>query len=165
MFALFRAACYALLFVALVLVFLPARLLSWTGVTRPEGFGLPQAGGLLLTVLGALLAAWCVAAFAIRGRGTPAPFDPPRRLVTGGPYRFVRNPMYLGAGLALGGASLFYRSLVLLGYTALFFAITHVFILLYEEPALRRSFGDDYERYRKSVRRWLPGKGISREGV
>lgn len=64
--------------------------------------------------------------------------------------------MYIGAGLALGGAAIFYRSLALLGYMLLFGAITHVFVVWYEEPTLRRLFGTDYEAYRSRVHRWLP---------
>jgi len=64
--------------------------------------------------------------------------------------------MYLGAGLALGGAALFYQSLPLLGYTAGFFLVTHLFVVLYEEPALRRTFGTAYKSYCRQVRRWLP---------
>jgi protein-S-isoprenylcysteine O-methyltransferase Ste14 len=97
-----------------------------------------------------------VAAFARFGRGTPAPFDPPRRLVVRGPYRFVRNPMYIGAGLALIGVAMFYRAPQMLVYVAAFWAITHAFILLYEERVLRRLFGREYDEYRRQVRRWLP---------
>jgi len=64
--------------------------------------------------------------------------------------------MYIGAGLALGGASLFYQSLPLLGYTAAFFLVTHLFVVLYEEPTLRHTFGTDYEAYCRQVRRWWP---------
>jgi len=71
-------------------------------------------------------------------------------------YRFVRNPMYIGAGLALAGAALFYGSLPLLGYTAVFFLATHLFVLWYEEPTLRRSFGPEYDAYSRQVKRWWP---------
>jgi len=151
-----RAAVYAVLFIALVLVFVPARLLSWSGIVRPEGIGPAQAGGMAVAVIGAILALWCVLDFARAGRGTPAPFDPPRRLVTRGPYRFMRNPMYAGAGLALAGAALFYESLYLLGYAGLFFLIAHLFVVFYEEPTLRRMFKDDYAAYCRTVRRWWP---------
>jgi len=93
---------------------------------------------------------------AFVGKGTPAPFDPPRRLVVRGPYRFVRNPMYIGAALALAGAALFYGSWPLLGYMGLFLLITHLFVRLYEEPVLRRLFGTEYEEYCRVVRRWRP---------
>jgi protein-S-isoprenylcysteine O-methyltransferase Ste14 len=64
--------------------------------------------------------------------------------------------MYIGAGLALAGASLFYSSLVLLGYAAAFLLTTHLFVVLYEEPTLRRTFGTDYDAYCQQVRRWWP---------
>jgi len=157
LFTLVRAATYAVLFIALVLLFVPARLLSWSGIARPEEFGPAQAGGMALAAVGMVVALWCVLAFAGIGKGTPAPFDPPRRLVTRGPYRLMRNPMYAGAGLALAGAALFYQSLQLLGYTGLFFLVAHLFVVFYEEPTLRRHFGDDYAAYCRTVRRWWPG--------
>ena len=64
--------------------------------------------------------------------------------------------MYVGAGLALAGASLFFESLALTGYTALFFIVTHLFVRYYEEPTLRRTFGEEYEVYCSGVGRWLP---------
>lgn len=155
-FVLVRAVTYATLFVGFVLVFVPARILRAAGVRGPERVGLLEGAGALLTASAALLALWCVLAFAFRGEGTPAPFDPPRRLVVRGPYGFVRNPMYLGAGLALAGAAAFFGSSGLAGYAALFLAATHAFVLLYEEPRLRRTFGEDYESYCKRVPRWLP---------
>ena len=150
-----RTLAYATVFVTLVLVFLPARVLEWSGVRRPL-LGPLQVVGAATTVVGAGLALWCVLAFAVVGRGTPAPFDAPRRLVVRGPYRFVRNPMYIGAGLALAGASIVFASAALLGYTALFLLITHIFVVAYEEPTLRRRFGTEYETYCGRVRRWAP---------
>ncbi|MDI6808810.1 MAG: methyltransferase [Candidatus Eisenbacteria bacterium] len=67
-----------------------------------------------------------------------------------------RNPTYLGAGLALAGAALFYESLPLAGYTGLFLVAAHLFVVWYEEPALRRAFGQEYDAYRRQVRRWRP---------
>ncbi|MBI4419592.1 MAG: isoprenylcysteine carboxyl methyltransferase [Gemmatimonadetes bacterium] len=156
MFDLIRAVTYATLFIGFVLVFVPARVLSWSGITRPETMGVAQVAGVAVGAAGAALAVGCVLTVAVLGRGTPAPFDPPRRLVDRGPYRVVRNPMYIGAGLALGGAALFYQSLPLLGYTGLFLVITHLFVVGYEEPALRRLFGADYQAYCRRVRRWWP---------
>ena len=105
---------------------------------------------------GGALALWCILTFTVVGRGTPAPFDPPRALVVRGPYRYVRNPMYLGAALALCGAALFYRSIPLFAYAALFLLVTHAFVVWYEEPTLARLFGADYDAYRARVGRWLP---------
>ena len=156
MFVLVRTVTYAALFIGLVLIYLPARVLSWSGIVRPAAIGVPQVAGMVIGAAGAAVALWCIFTFAFIGRGTPAPFDPPRRLVNRGPYRFVRNPMYIGAGLALASAALFYKSLPLLGYTGLFFLTTHLFVVLYEEPTLRRTFGQEYEAYCRQVRRWWP---------
>jgi protein-S-isoprenylcysteine O-methyltransferase Ste14 len=147
---------YAALFIGFVLLFLPARVLSWSGVHRPPALGAPQVAALIVGAAGAALALWCVGTLAVVGRGTPAPFDPPRRLVVRGPYRLVRNPMYLGATVALGAAALFYQSAALLAFTALFFAATHLFVVGYEEPTLRGSFGAEYDAYCREVGRWWP---------
>jgi protein-S-isoprenylcysteine O-methyltransferase Ste14 len=156
MFVLVRAVTYSVLFIGLLLVYLPARLLSWVGFVRPAAFGVAQAAGVVVGAVGAAVAVWCVYTFAIAGRGTPAPFDPPRRLVVRGPYGFVRNPMYVGAGLALGGAALFNESWPLLAYAGLFLLATHLLVVFYEEPTLRRNFGPDYEAYSGRVGRWWP---------
>jgi protein-S-isoprenylcysteine O-methyltransferase Ste14 len=153
---LVRAVTYAALFIGFVLIYVPARLLSWSGIVRPAAIEVQQVAGMVIGAVGAAVALWCIFTFASIGRGTPAPFDPPRRLVIQGPYRFVRNPMYIGAGLALASAALFYESLPLLGYTGLFFLATHLFVVWYEEPALRRTFGQAYEAYCRQVRRWWP---------
>lgn len=156
MLVLFRAITYASLFIGLLLIYLPARLLAWSGITRPDTIQGQQVLGILIGAAGAAVALWCIFTFVSIGRGTPAPFDPPRRLVVQGPYRYVRNPMYIGAGLALSGAALYYESLPLLGYTCLFFLITHMFVVFYEEPTLQRTFGHEYEAYCNQVRRWWP---------
>src|SRR5439155_24397615 len=118
--------------------------------------GVPRVAGMSLVTIGTAIAFCCVFTFVFIGKGTPAPFDPPRKLVIRGPYRFVRNPMYIGAGMTLAGAALFYQSLSIFIYTCLFFLITHLFVGLYEEPTLRRTFGDEYEAYFRRVRRWIP---------
>ena len=156
---LIRALAYSTLFIGLVLVFLPAQVLEWSGITPPPDRGLAQIAGMIVGVLGAALAVWCILTFSLVGRGTPAPFDPPRRLVAAGPYRRVRNPMYLGAGIALAGAALYYESLALLGYLAGFLFVTNLFVLLYEEPTLRRMFGAEYEEYCRQAGRWWPRVG------
>jgi protein-S-isoprenylcysteine O-methyltransferase Ste14 len=156
MFVAFRTIVYATLFTGFLLIYLPTRVLSSTGIVRPAALGAPQVAGAIIGTAGVLLALWCISTFVWIGRGTPAPFDPPRRLVIRGPYRFVRNPMYIGAGLALGGAALFYESLPLLAYGGAFLLACHLFVLSYEEPTLKRTFGPEYETYCQRVSRWWP---------
>jgi protein-S-isoprenylcysteine O-methyltransferase Ste14 len=155
-FIVFRAITYAALFIGVVLIYVPAALLSPVGIVRPEAIRIYQIVGIILGVLGSAIALWCIITFAITGKGTPAPFDAPRKLVVRGPYRYVRNPMYIGAGFALIGAGSFYESLVLLGYAAFLFIASHLFVVWYEEPTLRRTFGPEYETYCRQVRRWWP---------
>lgn len=156
MFVLMRAIVFAALFMGLVLFLLPAQILSRAGLAPPEPMGAQQIVGIVVAIAGLVVALWCILVFAVVGRGTPAPFDPPRRLVVRGPYVAVRNPMYIGAGLVLAGASLFYESLALLAYAGAFFLVTHGFVVLYEEPTLRSSFGADYNSYCRDVGRWWP---------
>jgi protein-S-isoprenylcysteine O-methyltransferase Ste14 len=112
--------------------------------------------GWALGLAGALLAAWCVGTFVAKGRGTPAPFDPPRELAAVGPYRYVRNPMYIGGFAVILGAGLALRSPAIVGLSALFLLLTHLLVLLYEEPVLSGRFGASYLNYKSSVHRWLP---------
>ncbi len=156
MFVLIRAITYSSLFVGFLLVFLPTRVLSWADIAEPTGIGVTQVTGIIIGALGALLALWCIVTFIFTGRGTPAPFDPPRLLVDAGPYRFVRNPMYLGAAFALAGAALFYQSWALLGYCLAFTFVMHLFAVVYEEPALKSTFGEAYTSYCERVHRWWP---------
>jgi protein-S-isoprenylcysteine O-methyltransferase Ste14 len=155
-FVLIRAIVYATCFIAFVLIFVPARLLDRSGIIRRSGVGVVELAGAVIAVLGAVLALWCIFTFVFIGRGTPAPFDPPRRLVVRGPYRLLRNPMYVGAALTLAGAAVVFHSLVLLGYLALLAVIVQAMVVWYEEPTLRRLFGAEYDEYRRHVHRWLP---------
>lgn len=112
--------------------------------------------GLALMVVGVAVALACAGFFAARGFGTPAPFDPPREFVATGPYRFVRNPMYIGGVLALGGFGLFERSPSVLLLAAGVAVLVHFFVMIVEEPGLEWRFGDSYRTYTRSVNRWLP---------
>jgi protein-S-isoprenylcysteine O-methyltransferase Ste14 len=156
-FVLVRAITYATLFIGFLLVYIPGLLLG-SANARPVIIEAPQIAGMIITSLGTAIALWCLFTFAVVGRGTPAPFDPPRLLVIRGPYRFVRNPMYIGAILTLLGVALFYGSLSILIYAGVFFLATHLFVVFYEEPTLRRTFGSDYEAYCSRVKRWWPKK-------
>lgn len=99
---------------------------------------------------------WCFWIFIANGRGTPAPIDPPRELVIVGPYRFVRNPMYAAGLAALLGWILWSPSLSLILAFFLFLLATHLFVMLYEEPTLKRTFGAAYDDYCRRVPRWIP---------
>ena len=156
MFTLTRALIYSALFAGFLLWFVPAEILAMTGVRAPHRFGLVQALGSVVGIFGLGLAASCILAFTTLGSGTPAPFDPPRRLVIRGPYRLLRNPMYLGAGLWMTGLAMFYQSPWLVVYAVVFMATSHVFVRFYEEPTLGRLFGDAYREYCRRVGRWSP---------
>jgi len=112
--------------------------------------------GLAVAGAGALLAASCIAVFVSRGRGTPAPFDAPRVFVASGPYRYVRNPMYVGALAVLLGSGLASDSPSILLLALLFGLLMHGFVVLYEEPALDRRFGASYRDFTAQVNRWWP---------
>ena len=118
--------------------------------------GWTRALGIALMAAGGTLACACVATFVTRGEGTPAPFDPPRKFVAAGPYQFVRNPMYIGGFIALFGFGLYEQSPAILLFTLPWLVGAHFFVILYEEPNLRATFGTPYEAYCRSVRRWLP---------
>ncbi|GMV06282.1 MAG: hypothetical protein AMXMBFR53_25580 [Gemmatimonadota bacterium] len=158
MLILARALLWGSAFVAFVLVYLPAQTLAWSGVSRPEATGTAQWAGAALVLLGIVPMAWSFLSFVFLGKGTAAPFDPPRRLVVEGPYRYVRNPMYLGAAISLAGAALYYLSPWLGAYVLLFLTWAHLFVRHFEEPRLRRAFGEAYGAYTGRVRRWLPGR-------
>jgi protein-S-isoprenylcysteine O-methyltransferase Ste14 len=114
---------------------------------------------LLSCGVGAALLAYCIWEFARRGRGTLSPLDPPRELVIRGLYRYVRNPMYLSVALVLTGELLLAPSRDFLLFALAWFGSANLFVIAYEEPALRARFGAAYEQYRKQVPRWLPALG------
>lgn len=128
MFVFVRALTYATLFTGFLLIYVPGSLLARFGIDRPVGIGWVRNVGLVVGTLGAVIAVWCILVFVGTGKGTPAPFDPPRKLVMRGPYRFMRNPMYAGGGMAVAGAALYYGSLALLTYAAAFLLLSHVFV-------------------------------------
>jgi protein-S-isoprenylcysteine O-methyltransferase Ste14 len=114
---------------------------------------IPLAIALLLS--GTLLLLWCVREFYLRGRGTLAPWAPPQRLVTTGPYRFSRNPMYLGVITILLGWSALWASLALVVYAGAVLCAFHLRVLLSEEPWALHQFGAEWRDYAARVPRWL----------
>jgi protein-S-isoprenylcysteine O-methyltransferase Ste14 len=125
---------------------------------RPAALGLAPVrwigGALIAAGLAVLLDSF--ARFALRGLGTPAPVAPPTRLVVTGPYRHVRNPMYVAILAVVGGQALLLGDPRLLAWGAILWAAFHLFVIGYEEPALRRTFGAEYDAFRASVPRWIP---------
>ena len=114
------------------------------------------APGIVLGLAGAILALTTVGLFIFQGRGTPAVFDPPKRFVPHGPYRLVRNPMYIGGVATLLGVGLYLASISVILFALVAFLLVHVFVVFAEEPGLRKRFGHEYEAYCKTVPRWIP---------
>ena len=156
MLILLRALTDATLFVAGFLVVVPQRILRASGHVAGDSVGLAEVAGVGIVVLGFVLVLWCIVTFAFVGEGTAAPFDPPRKLVVVGPYRFVRNPIYIGAIVAMLGAAMALWSGWLVLYALVVLIATHLLVILYEEPHLRHVFGQPYEDYLRTVHRWIP---------
>ncbi len=132
----------------------------WISHWRVEApfFGLPLfrvVGGLLI-MLGAIGLLDSFARFALRGVGTPAPVFPTRHLVVSGLYRYVRNPMYIAVVITILGQGLILGNVTLLEYGGLVWVLFHMFVLVYEEPTLKASFGSEYKHFCAGVPRWIP---------
>lgn len=144
----FRAAFAFLALPGIVAFAVPLLLL------RPDGRSITP-WGIPIVVIGSLVLGWCVRDFFVRGRGTLAPWDPPRALVRHGLYRYSRNPMYVGVLLITAGWSIGFESWPLAAYAAALLVAFHLRVLLHEEPWLSRTFGADWEAYRARVPRWV----------
>jgi protein-S-isoprenylcysteine O-methyltransferase Ste14 len=112
--------------------------------------------GVLPLAAGVAIYLWCAWDFAVTGLGTPLPIDAPRVLIVKGMYRYVRNPMYVGALNVVLGWAIWFSSGAMLIYLACFWLAASLFVLFYEEPHLRSVFGTQYEGYCRRVNRWLP---------
>jgi protein-S-isoprenylcysteine O-methyltransferase Ste14 len=151
-----RTLLFSILVPGVVALYLPYLFLQGAHqLALPAVLALPWIG-VALFALGIALYFWCAGEFTFRGKGTPAPVDPPRALVIKGPYRWTRNPMYVAVLSVILGEALFFQSSSLLVYAALLLATFHLFIISYEEPTLERLFGLAYTQYRMAVPRWLP---------
>jgi protein-S-isoprenylcysteine O-methyltransferase Ste14 len=153
----------AIVSTAIFLVLVPgtaAGLIPWllTGwrVQEPPWHPAIRLVGLALLAAGAVILISAFVRFVTEGRGTPAPVAPTERLVVGGLYRYVRNPMYLSVAATIVGQALLLGRLALLAYAALFLATTAAFVHVYEEPTLLRRYGSEYEAYRRAVPGWWP---------
>jgi len=134
----------------------PWWLTGWR-LRQPFGYALPlRIIGVLLAAAGTAVLVHAFVKFVVEGLGTPAPVAPPERLVIGGPYRYVRNPMYLGVLAAIGGQALLLWQPVLFWYGLAVAVAVVVFVLGYEQPTLHRQFGAEYEEYQRAVPGWWP---------
>lgn len=154
------AAVGSLMFLAfgpgVVAGLVPWWLTHWR-VRDPSPYWVPlRVVGAILLVAGAAVLVHAFARFVLEGLGTPAPLVPTERLVVGGFYRYVRNPMYLAVAASLVGQALMLGQPILFVYAAAFLLVVAAFVHLYEEPTLSRQFGEEYEAYRRAVPRWLP---------
>jgi protein-S-isoprenylcysteine O-methyltransferase Ste14 len=126
----------------------------WVDGTLAAAFA--HIAGIVVFICGFALFAWCVSLFASVGQGTLAPWDPTRRLVAVGPYRYMRNPMISGVVAMLAGEGISLGSRVIAIWVATFIAINQVYFMFFEEPGLERRFGATYREYKSAVPRWVP---------
>lgn len=111
--------------------------------------------GLLMIIFGGLICLYCIGIFHILGKGTPVPFDPPKKLVGRGLYKYSRNPMYIGYLLIILGKFFFFGQFLLVVYFLAASIFWHLLIVYYEEPILKKRFGKSYLEYLKKTPRWL----------
>jgi protein-S-isoprenylcysteine O-methyltransferase Ste14 len=152
--AALKTTLFLMLVPGMLLVALPAWLMFTD--TALFSFGVFRFLAFPLWGLGAAILLWCSWAFTVLGRGTPSPTHPPRRLVTSGLYRFVRNPIYIGVLFSLLGHVFWHPARSILLMPPIVAVAAHLFVLLYEEPHLRHAFGSEYESYCRIVPRWFP---------
>lgn len=152
---LLKTLLFTILIPGTVAGLVPALLITYLNILpRLPGGWIRIPAGVLLGI-GVPIYLWCAGEFVLRGRGTPAPHDPPRALVTSGLYRLTPNPMYVGILSIVVGSSFFWNSPEVLIYAGMMAIAFHLRVVYYEEPALEHSFGDSYRRYREVVPRWL----------
>jgi protein-S-isoprenylcysteine O-methyltransferase Ste14 len=156
-----RTILFTLLVPGTVLGLVPFALAASTKGLRID-LGTAHLMGLTLLLPGIAIIISCFIDFVRRGRGTPAPYDPPRRLVVGGLYTYVRNPQYVGVILVAVGEAILCGRMLLFGYAAFLAVGYHLFVWCYEEPTLRRKFGEEYVQYCAAVSRWLPHRSSFR---
>jgi protein-S-isoprenylcysteine O-methyltransferase Ste14 len=153
-----RAALGSLVFLVVV-PGVVAGVMPWllTGWDAADDVPVPVVvAGVVLTAAGAAVLLHAFARFVVEGLGTPAPIAPTERLVVGGLYRYVRNPMYLAVGATIVGQALILGAPGLLVYALVFGAAVWMFVHFYEEPTLARTYGAEYDSYRRAVPRWWP---------
>lgn len=158
---LFARALLSFLILPGVVAFVVPAWLASIDRSRGEGW----AAGWAAVGVGAIILLWCVRDFYVAGKGTLAPWDPPRRLVVVGLYRFLRNPMYVGVLTLVLGWSVVLGSPLLLVYCLCLAIGFHLRTVLAEEPYLAAHFGEEWTQYRAAVRRWWPRTSPWRGGA
>lgn len=137
-------------------ILVPCFILRTSNASLSPTIGFWQIVGFLIIAWGIFMIVWVSTAFVRKGHGTPVPIDPPTRLIAQGLYRYVRNPMYVGAVLTVLGEAIYFRSGWLLLYAVVLWATLHTALIVFEEPQLRQRFDVEYEQYLKAVPRWIP---------
>jgi protein-S-isoprenylcysteine O-methyltransferase Ste14 len=153
---LLRSVFFTFLLPGTVTVLIPYWLISSRGPGVLSRHQTLRYLGSPLIAIGAAGLLWCIWEFFSEGRGTLAPVDPPKHLVVRGLYRYVRNPMYVAVATILSGEAMLFGSVPVLIEAGVFIILANLFVMGYEEPALRRQFGESYERYTQTVGRWIP---------
>ena len=153
---LLRSIFFTFLQPGTVTVLIPYWLISSRGTNVASSHQPLRYLGLPLIVMGASVLLWCIWDFFSQGRGTISPIDPPKYLVVRGLYEYVRNPMYVAVVTILFGEAVFFMSAPVLFEAGVFIILANLFVMCYEEPALRQQFGESYERYSQTVGRWIP---------
>ena len=153
---LLRSIFFTLLLPGMVTVLIPALLIISGRLMPFPQYGVSRLLGLPLMMVGGGSLLWCIWEFYTTGKGTLAALDPPKKLVVSGLYQYVRNPMYVAVITTLLGETIYFGSAAILLEAGLFAIIVNVYIACYEEPTLRKQFGEEYEKYTQKVRRWMP---------
>jgi protein-S-isoprenylcysteine O-methyltransferase Ste14 len=154
--ASFGTLVFLFLILPFFLVWIPYKILISPNAGYLFDIGGFRFIGLVPIVMGVAIYFWCSHSFVFFGKGTPFLLPPTKNLVVTGLYRFVRNPMYIGALFVVLREALLFQSKGLIIYALVVFGASNFVILLFEEPYLAHKFGESYERYRQSVRRWIP---------
>ncbi len=155
-FAVLGTFAFLILAPGTVVVLVPWWITHWRVHAHLAGLGPLRVAGALTIAAGTAVVLDSFVRFALQGVGTPAPVYPTRHLVVKGFYRYVRNPMYVALLLILAGQALFFADARLIVYAFFAWLATHLFVVFYEEPTLRRSFRDDYAQFTAHVPRWIP---------
>lgn len=154
--AIVGSAIFLVVAPGIVAGYVPWRICRWHVEAPLLGISSLRLVGVLLIAAGLTVLLDSFARFALQGLGTPAPIFPTRHLVVSGLFRYVRNPMYIAVVSLILGQGLFFGSILVLEYGVAVFVAFYLFVLIYEEPTLLKSYGREYEEFCANVPRWIP---------